>query len=81
MSFKNVIAFPGNVRNRFYAAQGAAAAGLMATPFYAFAQATDLGGAVEAEVAGGKTSVNKILLGLAAVLGLFLLWSMIKRAK
>jgi len=47
----------------------------------AFAQATTLGDAVKTEVESGKTSVTSILLVLAGVLGLFLLWSMIKRAK
>ncbi|WP_342315398.1 hypothetical protein [Lysobacter sp. FW306-1B-D06B] len=47
----------------------------------AMAQSTTLGEAVKTEVEGGKTAVTAILLVLAGVLGLFLLWSMIKRAK
>ncbi|WP_242912690.1 hypothetical protein [Stenotrophomonas maltophilia] len=37
--------------------------------------------AITAEITSGKASVNGILVVLASVLGLFLLWSMIKRAK
>ncbi|HGM5118004.1 TPA: hypothetical protein ACKPZZ_000161 [Stenotrophomonas maltophilia] len=37
--------------------------------------------AITAEITSGKASVNGILVLLASVLGLFLLWSMIKRAK
>lgn len=54
---------------------------MVATPF---AMASGGGGPAEAiiaEVTSGKASVNSILLVLAGVLGLFLLWSMIKRAK
>lgn len=57
----------------------AGTAGLMASGF-----AMAGGGPAEAitsEITSGKTSVNGILVLLAGVLGLFLLWSMIKRAK
>ncbi len=37
--------------------------------------------AITTEITSGKSSVNGILVVLAGVLGLFLLWSMIKRAK
>ncbi|HEL4109995.1 TPA: hypothetical protein UM343_000073 [Stenotrophomonas maltophilia] len=37
--------------------------------------------AITAEITNGKSSVSGILVVLAGVLGLFLLWSMIKRAK
>ncbi|HGM7333927.1 TPA: hypothetical protein ACKQCJ_000207 [Stenotrophomonas maltophilia] len=36
--------------------------------------------AITAEITSGKSSVNGILVVLAGVLGLFLLWKMIKRA-
>ena len=52
---------------------------LMVTPF-----AMASGGpaeAITAEITTGKASVSGILVVLASVLGLFLLWSMIKRAK
>jgi len=52
---------------------------MVATPF-----AMASGGPAEAitgEITSGKASVNSILVVLAGVLGLFLLWSMIKRAK
>ncbi|MEE7546140.1 hypothetical protein HF319_02960 [Xanthomonas sp. Kuri4-1] len=42
---------------------------------------TDVAGAVTTEITSGKASVSGILVVLAGVLGLFLLWSMIKRAK
>lgn len=78
---KSIREMSRNVRNRYYAAQGAIAAAAAFSPVVAFAQATDLGAAVKTEVEGGKTAVNAILLVLAGVLGLFILWSMIKRAK
>lgn len=78
---KSIREMSRNVRNRYYGAQGALATGFMLSPALAFAQATDLGAAVKTEVEGGKTAVNAILLVLAGVLGLFILWSMIKRAK
>ncbi|HDS1082552.1 TPA: hypothetical protein R9Y59_000852 [Stenotrophomonas maltophilia] len=37
--------------------------------------------AITAEITNGKASVSGILVVLAGVLGLFLLWQMIKRAK
>lgn len=60
-----------------------AAAGLTAlslAPAMAFA-ATDPAGAITAELSGIKTTVSGILVVLAAVVGLMLLWSYIKRAK
>ncbi|MBD1486671.1 hypothetical protein GUF76_17565 [Xanthomonas citri pv. citri] len=39
------------------------------------------GEAITTEITSGKATVSSILVVLAGVLGLFLLWSMIKRAK
>lgn len=78
---KSIREMSRNVRNRYYGAQAALATAIALSPALAFAQATDLGAAVKTEVEGGKTSVTAILLVLASVLGLFLLWSMVKRAK
>ena len=47
----------------------------------AFAQATDVGGAITAEVTGAKTTVNGILMILAGIVGALLLWAYVKRAK
>jgi len=58
---------------------GVAVAGMTAAPF-AFAS-SDPGAAILSEITGAKGTVGGILVALAAVLGLFLLWSMIKRAK
>ena len=63
-------------------AAGKVSTGLTAMVATPFAMAS--GGPAEAitsEITSGKTSVNGILVLLAGVLGLFLLWSMIKRAK
>ncbi|APR11031.1 hypothetical protein GUF72_21615 [Xanthomonas citri pv. citri] len=50
-------------------------------PALAFAQAAGPGEAITTEITSGKATVSSILVVLAGVLGLFLLWSMIKRAK
>jgi len=47
----------------------------------AMAAGADPGAAILSEITGAKATVGGILVALAAVLGLFLLWSMIKRAK
>jgi len=47
----------------------------------AFASGGGPAEAITAEITNGKSSVSGILVVLAGVLGLFLLWSMIKRAK
>jgi hypothetical protein len=55
-----------------------------ATAMVASGAALASGGPAEAvvsEITAGKSSVSGILVVLAGVLGLFLLWSMIKRAK
>ena len=69
-----------SIANRYYGAQAALGTAIALSPLAAMAQ-SDLGAAVKTEVEGGKTAVTAILMVLAAVLGLFLLWSMIKRAK
>lgn len=53
---------------------------LVAAPF-AMAADGDLAGSVVTQITSGKSDVSGILMVLAGVLGLFLLWSMIKRAK
>jgi len=53
---------------------------MVATPF-AMASGGGPAEAIIGEVTSGKSSVNSILVVLAGVLGLFLLWSMIKRAR
>ncbi|WP_256647467.1 hypothetical protein [Stenotrophomonas maltophilia] len=72
-----------NVARRFgRSAAGKVVAG--ATAMVASGAALASGGpaeAITAEITSGKASVNGILVLLASVLGLFLLWSMIKRAK
>ncbi|WP_323163105.1 hypothetical protein [Stenotrophomonas maltophilia] len=72
-----------NVARRFgRSAAGKVAAG--ATAMIASGAALASGGPAEAitsEITNGKSSVSGILVVLAGVLGLFLLWAMIKRAK
>lgn len=58
----------------------AGTAAVMAAPF-AMAQSGGPGEAITTEITSGKATVSGILVVLAGVLGLFLLWSMIKRAK
>lgn len=76
-----------NAVNRFGAAirstSGRVGAGVttMTVSALAMAQAGGVGEAVTTEITAGKSTVSGILVVLAGVLGLFLLWSMIKRAK
>ena len=58
-----------------------AAVGVALTPGLAFASGADPAAAITTELSGIKTSVGGILVVLAAVVGLMLLWSYIKRAK
>lgn len=62
-------------------ATGTALVGVALTPGMAFATGTDPAAAITTELSGIKTSVGGILVVLAAVVGLMLLWSYIKRAK
>lgn len=62
-------------------AKVAAAGTTMIASTAAMAAAADPGAAILSEITGAKATVGGILVALAAVLGLFLLWSMIKRAK
>ncbi|HEY4583746.1 MAG TPA: hypothetical protein VIG88_12950 [Lysobacter sp.] len=66
-----------NIASKVAAGTGLVVAGITA----AHAQAADPGAAILSEITGAKATVGGILVALAAVLGLFLLWSMIKRAK
>ena len=47
----------------------------------AWAQSTDVGAAITAEVTNAKDKVNGILIILAAIVGVLLLWAYVKRAK
>jgi hypothetical protein len=58
-----------------------AAVGTAVASTGAMAAGADPGAAILSEITGAKATVGGILVALAAVLGLFLLWSMIKRAK
>ncbi len=67
-----------------FARSTGAKVGAGATAMIASGAALASGGPAEAitsEITSGKSSVNGILVVLAGVLGLFLLWAMIKRAK
>lgn len=74
--FDNAAQTAVNFKNRAVAAGTTA----MLVPFAALAQA-DPAAAISTEIAGVKTSVGGILVILAAVVGLMLLWSYIRRAK
>lgn len=47
----------------------------------AMAQDASVGGAIKSEITAAKSSVAEILVALAAVIGMLLLWSYLKRAK
>jgi type IV secretory pathway VirB2 component (pilin) len=67
---------------RRFKTRAAAAVGTVAMlPALAFAQAADPAAAITSELTGIKGTVSGILVVLAAVVGLMLLWSYIKRAK
>lgn len=55
----------------------------MSSLFYSFAAfaATDPGAAITSEVTAAKSTISGILVVLAGVVGLFILWSYLKRAK
>lgn len=79
MNTNNVVR---NIRAAGRSAIGKVSAG--AAAMVATGTALASGGPAEAvvsEITSGKASVSGILVVLAGVLGLFLLWSMIKRAK
>lgn len=60
-------------------AVGAAGASVLA-PVAAFA-ATDPGTAITTEITSAKTTVEGILVILAGIVGLFILWSYLKKAR
>ncbi|MDI9239861.1 hypothetical protein QLQ15_13195 [Lysobacter sp. LF1] len=47
----------------------------------AWAQDSDVGAAITAEVQNAKTTVGGILMILAGIVGVLLLWAYVKRAK
>jgi len=62
----------------------AGAAALVTASFYsaaAFAQASDVGAAITAEVTNAKDKVSGILVILAAIVGVLLLWAYVKKAR
>lgn len=71
----------GNVSNGFQVFMAALAVAIATTPMLALATPADPGAAIEAEVTNAKTTVSGILVVLAGVVGLFILWSYLKRAK
>jgi membrane protein implicated in regulation of membrane protease activity len=65
-----------------YANLGAAmAVALTVTPGLALAAAADPGAAISAEVTGAKSTITGILVTLASIIGLFILWQYLKKAK
>lgn len=71
----------GNVRNGFQLVLAALGVAIATTPMLALASPADPGAAIEAEVTNAKSTVSGILIVLAGVVGLFILWSYLKRAK
>jgi len=68
-----------SLRNRI-----AGTAALLTASMYsaaAWAQASDVGAAITAEVTAAKEKVNGILIILAAIVGVLLLWAYIKKAR
>lgn len=71
----------GNVRNGFQLAVAALAVAIATTPMLALATPADPGAAITAEVTNAKSTVSGILIVLAGVVGLFILWTYLKKAK
>lgn len=71
----------GNKARSAYGTAGAAlATALTITPGLALA-AGDPGAAIQAEVTSAKSTVTGIIVILAGIVGVFILWSYLKRAK
>ena len=85
MNLKNLGArarrMAGNVRMGFATFMAAIAVAIATTPVLALAAPADPGAAITAEVTNAKTTVSGILIVLAGVVGLFILWAYLKRAK
>lgn len=79
--FTNMRRMAGNVRNGFQTFLCAMAVAVATTPMLALAAPADPGAAITAEVTSAKTTVSGILIVLAGVVGLFILWSYLKKAK
>lgn len=71
----------GFVRNGFALVLAAIAVAITTTPMLALAAPADPGAAITAEVTSAKTTVSGILIVLAGVVGLFILWAYLKKAK
>lgn len=71
----------GRVTNAFNVALAALAVALTTTPMLALATPADPGAAIEAEITSAKTVIGGILVVLAGIVGLFILWSYLKRAR
>ena len=78
---QNVRNMAGKVSNGFAVFLAAMAVALTTTPILALAAPADPGAAITAEVQSAKTTVSGILIVLAGVVGLFILWAYLKRAK
>lgn len=71
----------GRVSVGFSTVLAAIAVAMTTTPLLALAAPADPGAAIQAEVENAKTVVSGILIVLAGVVGLFILWAYLKRAK
>jgi hypothetical protein len=71
----------GRVSAGFSTFLAAMAVAMATMPMLAMATPADPGAAISAEVTTAKTTVEGILVILAGVVGLFILWSYLKRAK
>lgn len=71
----------GRVTVGLSTALAAIAVAMTTTPLLALAAPADPGAAIQAEVENAKTVVSGILIVLAGVVGLFILWAYLKRAK
>lgn len=67
-------------RGRGMFAKAATAIGASLFSVAAWAQSTDVGGAISAELTNAKDKVNGNLILLAGIVGLLILWAYLKRA-
>ena len=78
---QNLKKMAGKVQSGFATLLAAMAVAIATTPMLALAAPADPGAAITAEVTSAKSTVSGILIVLAGVVGLFVLWAYLKRAK
>lgn len=71
----------GRVSVAFATVMAALAVAMTTVPMLALATPADPGAAITAEITSAKTTITGILVVLAGIVGLFILWAYLKRAK